>query len=68
MDGVETHDVSDYPDSLFIAVAGDGDPATEALAVTANRSVPTLGEWGMIAFMAMLAVAGLVVVRRQRLA
>ncbi len=66
--GTQTYDVSAYLDSRFVAVAGGGDPATEALAMTIDATVPTLGQWGLIAFLGLLTMTGVYFVRKQRLA
>jgi hypothetical protein len=52
------------PDSFYqVTISGD----TVVLATT-NATVPTLGEWGMIAFLSLLAIAGLFFVRKRRFA
>ena len=60
-----SHTVNGIPnDSQIIAVAAGGDVADGVASV--GHSVPTLGEWGLIAFTMMLMSGGLLYMRRQR--
>ncbi len=56
--------VDAIPDAVYaVSLAGSTTPIA-----TATYAVPTLGEWGMIAFMLVLMVSGLVFLRKRRLA
>lgn len=66
LDGVDTFDVSNYPDSFFYAFTSGADPGVDTpLAFTFSHTVPTLGQWGLIAFLSLLAVAGLIIMRKR---
>lgn len=60
------------PYQLVVAGFGAGDTGTFTLdlgnATIFGRSIPTLGEWGMIAFLLTLVGAAVFMIRRQRLA
>ena len=61
------------PGSYAVALIPDGSysvtlPGSTTPIATAVYPVPTLGEWGMIAFMMALMVSGLVFLRKRRLA
>ena len=51
-------------DSLYGAASSD----TSALIGSVIQTVPTLGEWGLIAFVTLLAMAGIYMMRRRRMA
>jgi len=66
LDGVTDINVSNYPDSFFYAFTAGSDPTIAVpLAGTATRTVPTLGQWGMIAFLSLFAIAGLAIMRKR---
>ena len=50
-------------DSSYTAILPDGSEVT-----TASATVPTLGEWGLIAFLSLITAAGVYFMRRRRLA
>ena len=54
-----------YPDSYYYATPA-GDPGN-VLAQT-DMTVPTLGEWGLIAFLSLLCASGIYFMRRRRIA
>jgi hypothetical protein len=62
-------DVSGYPDSRFFIIApGDVPSIANAVdGVISGRTVPTLGEWGLLIFLGLLAVAALYFMRRRSL-
>ncbi len=63
LDGVLPTGVVALPDTCYVAVATGGTtPLSNQV-----RTVPTLGEFGLIAFMALLLVAGVYFLRRNRL-
>jgi hypothetical protein len=64
VDGTGTVTVPFYPDSYYYVVAAGDDPGN-ILAQT-GMTVPTLGEWGLIAFLMLLCASGIFVMRRQR--
>jgi len=65
VDGPTDVPVSFFPDSIYFATpAGD---ASTILASTV-RTVPTLSQWGLIAFLTLLAGAGLYFMRKRRMA
>ena len=55
------------PDTEYCVVPTGSDPAAVGC-LGSVISVPTLGEWGLIAFVGLLAIAGMVMMRRRRLA
>lgn len=63
VDGVESFDVDFYADAVYYA-SGDGG-ATAVDGVTSTRTVPTLGEWGLILFLGGLTMAALFFMRRR---
>lgn len=65
VNGSVTLTISVSPDSLYGAVIAGGDPANAV--TTTTRSVPTLGEWGLIIFVIALMSLGLVFMRKRRL-
>lgn len=65
VNGSATITITVNPDSLYGAVIADGDPANAV--TTTTRSVPTLGEWGLIIFVVALMSIGLVFMRKRRL-
>ncbi len=61
VDGTITYDAPFFPDSVYFATpTGD----STILAQT-GRTVPTLSQWGLIAFLALLGLAGLYFMRRR---
>jgi len=66
VNGSLTITINVSPDSLYGAVIADGDPANAV--TTPNRTVPTLGEWGLIIFIVALMSLGLVFMRKRRTA
>ena len=66
VNGSATITITVSPDSLYGAVIADGDPANAV--TTPGRTVPTLGEWGLIIFIGALMSLGLVFMRKQRTA
>ncbi|MDJ0839489.1 MAG: IPTL-CTERM sorting domain-containing protein [Acidobacteriota bacterium] len=70
-DGSAELDVDEIlPDTLYEVgfLVGDDFIPSDATGLTAFATVPTLGEWGMIAFVTLLMAAGVFYMRRKRLA
>ena len=66
VNGSITVDASAYPDSIYCAFGPDATPGVDPpLACTMRRSVPTLGQWGLIAFLALFAITGLYFIRKR---
>ena len=66
VNGVAVINVSAYPDSFFCAFAdGAVHGVDPPLACTLISTVPTLSQWGLIAFLTLLAGAGLFFIRRR---
>lgn len=65
VDGSTSYDLGSVaPDAIYyVTPAGSPD---DILAST-NRTVPTLGEWGMIFFVMLLAASGVVFMRKRRM-
>jgi len=68
VDGVATSSFSPlaFNQDGFVCATVSGQSACAPME-TAVATIPTLGEWGMIAFVGMLAVAGVIFMRRARL-
>jgi hypothetical protein len=66
INGTVTITVPFYPDSYYFASVDGG--ATQVGGIMSNFTVPTLGEWGMIAFIFALLCAGVYFMKRRRLA
>ncbi len=61
VDGTITYDVPIFPDSFyFVTPTGDS-----TILATTKIEVPTLSQWGLIAFLALLGLAGLYFMRRR---
>jgi len=65
VDGPTDVPVTFFPDSMyFVTPAGSASP----ILASTGRTVPTLSQWALIAFLALLAGAGLFFMRKRRLA